>query len=88
MTRQPKVYGGCFFLNGNQVRGIMAGTQVEIAKATNNGLAYIRNYWIETGNVKELEIALKTPGVLFWCSNNHYSDREYKRARVSDMIKW
>ena len=88
MTRQPKVYGGAFFLNGNQVRGIMAGTQVEIAKATNNGLAYIRNYWVETGNIKELEIALKSPGVLFWCSNNHSSNPEYKRVRVSDMIKW
>jgi len=85
--KQPKVYGGCFFMNGNQVRGIMAGTQVEIAKAANMGVAYIRNYWSETGNTKELEIALKSPGVLFWCSASAYGEnRHYKPVRVSDMM--
>lgn len=85
--KQPKVYAGMFFLNGNQVRGIMAGTQAEIAKATNNGLAYIRNYWTETGNAKELEIALRSPGVLFWCSGTACSEnRHYKPIRVSDMM--
>jgi hypothetical protein len=73
-------------MSGEQVRGIMAGTQVEIAKAINSNIGYIREYWAVTGNAEELEIALKHPGVLFWCSANTYSDRKYKRVRVSDMM--
>ena len=87
--KQPKVYSGSFFMNGNQVRGIMAGTQAEIAKATGSGVAYIRNYWIETRNEKELEIALKRPGVLFWCSFTAYGEnRHYKELRVSDSLDY
>jgi hypothetical protein len=83
--KQPKVYGGCFFMNRNQVRGIMAGTQAEIAKATGSGLSYIRNYWAETGNEEDIKLALKNPGVLFWKPNDSIS-RPYRRVKVSDML--
>jgi hypothetical protein len=55
----------------------MAGTQVEIANLTRQGVAYIRNYWAETGNERELKIALESPGVLFWCSNRWSTEPTY-----------
>lgn len=67
-----KVYGGCYFRNGTQVRGIIAGTRKIAAQKTGSSLAYILEYWTETGNAIELKLALEHPGVLFWCNNSNY----------------
>ncbi len=73
-----KVYGGCFFYQGRQVHGIVAGTQKQVAKVTGSSLGYIRGWWSPTGNKKEVEMATKNPGVLFWCEND-YANQEYHR---------
>lgn len=80
MAKKLKVYGGNFHLRGKQVHGVIAGTQNQAADATGAGLSYIRNYWCETGNATALEVALKEPGVLFWCENNHASKPVYMRV--------
>lgn len=77
---KPKtVYGGCFFMDGRQVRGIIFGTQKQAADATGCSKSYIAEYWCATGNKTELEIAQQEPGVLFWCENV-YTGRVYKPA--------
>lgn len=78
-----RVYGGNFFLNGVQVRGIIAGTQKQVAAETSCSLSFIREYWTQTGNTEEIAIATASPGVLFWCSINDYSkNRIYTRAAM------
>lgn len=80
MAKRLKVYGGNFHLRGKQVRGIIAGTQKQAAESTGGSVNHIREYWSETGNARELEIALAEPGVLFWCPTSHKGTDEYKRV--------
>jgi hypothetical protein len=83
VTRTPKVYNGCFFLNGKQVRGVMAGTQCQIAEATHTHLSYIRDYWSETGNTEAIEAARTHAGNLLWIPLNFYNAQanDYRLAK-------
>lgn len=74
-----KVYGGDFVLNGKSVRGIMSGTQKQVASVLGCSVGHIRKYWSETGNDNELRIASGAPGVLFSCASV-YSSAPYKRV--------
>lgn len=74
------VYAGAFFRKGKQVVGVMAGTKKQVAQATGCSLYYIQGYWSMTGNTQDVEIATKSPGVLFWRENSYSSKRNYERA--------
>lgn len=67
MKKKLKVYGGMTCISGKgQVRGIVATTsQKNAAELFGCSLSHFRNYCGETGNEKELEIALANPNVLF-----------------------
>lgn len=61
-----KVFGGLTFVGGKQVRTIVAAkSQKAAAEAVGISLGEFRNYWAETGNDQELEIALPQPGIVF-----------------------
>jgi hypothetical protein len=78
-----KVYGGCLMTKDGQVRGIVAGTQKQVSAATGLSLSYVRKYWTETGNNKEVRIANSEPGVLFYTSTR-WSDAEYLRFSTAE----
>lgn len=61
-----KVFGGYIFVNGKQVRAIVAATsQKEAAGLTRESAKSIATHWPETGNEIEIETALSKPGVVF-----------------------
>jgi hypothetical protein len=66
--RNLKVFGGdVFFHRGKQLRTIIAAySQKEAAEKAGISLYEMREWWCETGNPKELEVALAEPGVLFY----------------------
>lgn len=64
-----KVYGGL----GCRVRGVKnprmivaATSRKKVDELTGIGFTFIRDYWCETGNDVELEVALERPGVVFY----------------------
>lgn len=75
-----KAYGGNFFMNNKQVRGIMAGTQREVAAAVGCSVNYIRTMWAATGNEKELSVCNSAPGVLFFESARGVYERAVKSS--------
>lgn len=80
-----KVYGGEFFLRNphKQVRGIMAGTQRQVAEAIGGSVGYVRAYWTQTGNEIEVAAATGKPGVLLWADLDSYpkSVKDYKEVK-------
>jgi hypothetical protein len=64
--RPLKVWGGLIFRGGKQCRTVVAATsQAKAAEALGCTLSEIRGWWAETGNKKELEVALAKPGQVF-----------------------
>lgn len=60
-----------------QVRTIVAASsQKEAAKLVGLSLYEFRNYWSETGNAFETEVAKSRPGILFHASTSMGNDFE------------
>lgn len=65
MSRPLKVYGGRIMRETKQVRVIVAATtKAEAAKAAGITAGRFRDYWSETKNDQEIEIATRNPGEL------------------------
>ncbi|KKL13035.1 hypothetical protein LCGC14_2529790 [marine sediment metagenome] len=61
-----KVYGGMSFHKGKQVRAIVATkTKKKARELFDISYSYFTDYFGETGNEKELEIALANPEIVF-----------------------
>jgi len=77
-----KVYGGPIHYKGKQCRAIVATTsQKKVVELFKNrkvriSLYEICNYWCETGNEKELKIALAKPNTIFYNDKPFYN-KEY-----------
>lgn len=73
MKNKYKVFGGLTFKDGKQVRCIIATKTkkraIELLKITP---FEFNNYWCDTGNDIECEVALESPETVF-ISINHYS---------------
>jgi hypothetical protein len=66
-----KVYGGDIMKNGIQWRAICyTKSKNSLSKITKQGIYYINNYWCETGNNLEMEIAKSKPNALFITRND------------------
>jgi len=85
--RKMKGFGGSFVINGKSQRGIIASDTikkaVEILAIVYIPYYYFKDYWCETGNAKELKIALKQPYNLF-CKDIDDIDGEYKIFNIKD----
>jgi len=71
-----KVYGGDSHLNRIQERTIAAVTsQTQFAKLIHANIGYVRDYCCETGNEKEITLAMSDIGAVFveceLCRNWH-----------------
>lgn len=74
-----KVYGGMSILGSKQFRTIVAAPNTKVvAKLIGASDHYVRGYWSETGNAKEIEVAMSEPGVLFYAAD-HWS-AEYTKT--------
>ena len=62
-----RVWGGSAWIDGNQVRCIVAATSERKAADLVPGLSYsyLRSHWAVTGNHIEIQTALDRPGVVF-----------------------
>lgn len=61
-----KVWGGIHLRGGKQFRTlIVARSQKDAALLAGCSVSDFRNFWSETGNVVELEVARRTVGKLF-----------------------
>lgn len=61
-----KVWGGWTFVNGKQVRTIVATlTKKKACELLDIPYYYFKDYWCATGNEKELEVALEFPNTVF-----------------------
>jgi len=70
-----KVYGGLTFVNGKQLRTIIAETsQKKASKKLGITLGDLRNYWSATGNKIEVDMATSKPGFVFKASTSMGSD--------------
>ena len=68
--KRLKVFSGCLMHHGKQLNTIVAThTQKEAAKLLGISLYELRNYWSETGNDIEINVATSKPGVVFWASS-------------------
>lgn len=73
MSRAYTVFGGLTFKDGKQVRCIVAAkTKKRAVELLGVSLYEFNNYWCDTGNEIELEVALESPETVF-ISSNHYS---------------
>lgn len=73
-----KVYGGLVIVGGKQRRAVVATTsQKRAAFLFEVSLYEFNNYFCETVNEAELEVALAKPEVVFYNSGSH-TDREYR----------
>lgn len=69
MARKVKLMGGCIFYKGKQYRCIVLATsQKQAAEITGESTARIRDYWCETHNPVELEVAQEAPAGSMWIS--------------------
>ena len=67
MAKKLKVYGGMSFVDGKQVRTIVATTSKKrVVELTGNSLYYINDYWSITGNKLEVESALARPETMLY----------------------
>ena len=70
-----KVYCGCTFINGKQVKAIIATTsQKRVAEIIQEPLSRIRGYWSITGNENQIRIANSKPHTLFHTSMNDWEN--------------
>lgn len=61
-----KTFGGCVIQGGRQFRVVVATTsQAKAAKAAGVSVGYVRDYWSQTSNPKEIELAESEPGRVF-----------------------
>jgi len=68
--KKLKVFGGCTFVDGRQVRTIIATTsKKKVAEVTGIQYARVLDYWSQTFNKVELEIALAKPETVFVASS-------------------
>jgi len=63
MARALKVYGGCF--DGTTRQIVAAPTKKAAAEALELSMYHFNGYGGETGNARELEVALSDPGKPF-----------------------
>lgn len=81
-----KVYGGSIFINGKQVRAIVAAKSkaaaIRFLSPYGVSSSYFKGYWCETGNIEELRVGLGTPEVVFYTADRFH--REYKVAPKKD----
>lgn len=62
-----KVYGGDLFWRGKQWHVVVAAnSQRRVAEITGLSLYYIRNWWCETGNDREITQAHRHPFEITW----------------------
>jgi len=68
MMRKLKVYGGELFNKKHKQERVVVAVhnQKELAQLTGCSLYYVRGWWCETGNEKELKKALARPHTLIW----------------------
>ena len=77
-----KVWGGLIFVEGKQIRTIVATrTKKRACEILRMSLYEFNTYWSETGNKKELEIALKFPNTVFIAIDDR--EKIFKRCEVS-----
>jgi len=69
-----KVYGGSVNTAVGQRRGVFCGTKKDLATVMGGRCIkpYLRDYWTETGNPVEVQIATSRPGVLFVYKDTHF----------------
>lgn len=80
-----KVYGGSCFINGKQVRAIIACKYKKDAiDILNLSYAYFKDFWCETGNDEELKIALSKPYMIFYRGISDYTP--YKALKETDRL--
>jgi len=66
MPNKLKVFGGLTFKDGKQVRTIVATTsKASAARLVGEKMHHFNDYWCETGNAIELEIANTRPETVF-----------------------
>lgn len=89
MARKLKVYGWHGYRHGGQTRNICAANSFAelVRKVKASGVDVVNNmprrdYTSETGNAAELEVALASPGVVFWrpVDSRARAASHYKRA--------
>ena len=73
--RKYKVWGGLTFKKGKQVRTIIATKTKKRAKEIllefhNIKQYYFCDYWCETSNSQEIELALSKPETIFYVDNH------------------
>ena len=69
--RKYKVWGGLTVHRGKQIRTVVATKTkkkaIEIIRQINYiGYSYFNDYWYETGNEKELKLALAKPETIIY----------------------
>ena len=68
--KKLKVFGGCTFVNGKQVRTIIATTsKKKVSQIVGEPYPYVLDYWSQTWNDVELETALAKPETVFVASS-------------------
>ena len=78
-----KVYGGMIFLKGRQVRTIVATkTKKKARELVDVGVSEFNNYWSETRNEIELDIALAKPNTVFVASHSMGNDFKSKEKET------
>jgi predicted NAD-dependent protein-ADP-ribosyltransferase YbiA (DUF1768 family) len=70
-----KVYGGLTFVDGKQVRTIVAAKSwTQAARLIGQSVNSLKQYWAITGNKVELETALSKPLTVFKASTSMAND--------------
>lgn len=79
------VYGGRIHLNGKSTRAIVATrTKKKAMELVGVGVSGFKNYWSETRNEYELEIALAEPEMLFVCTSGGWTDNPvYEKGLIN-----
>lgn len=64
--RAAKTYGGMIHTAAGERRAVFNGTKKALAEAMGGRAvkSYVKNYWCETGNTLEVEVARAHPGVI------------------------
>lgn len=81
-----KVYGGNLYQKGGRFcRAVVAASsRPKAALILGQGLGHFRNYWSETGNQAEIEIAMSRPGVVF--TNSRYGRFDFTAVVLVDGV--
>lgn len=79
-NRKFKVYGGLMFIDGQQLRTIVATTTKKMARELVGVSAHeFNNYWCETRNDQETRVAMNNLLRPFFHSNGNAEPRQYKK---------